>query len=696
MVLSRYDSRVNYDEIKSINEADKLAPSELYQIEINNVDVIIAIGKPLNTYEDQNIIYFPIYLVKYNDFVIQIGVYEIDAELYYNDYIEDESMDVDNLKNPLLYSFVTDEMLKKERKIPKSTLRELLKESSTEKSQKKVNSDDEVEEEEEIIVSPPESESVLTVVIPEGRKAIFTVINGAIIPKDLVEETSQSAMDIREKYHENKTDTWLQKFMMNKNYGVADAELNDGDAFFVSIRDAFATIGQQTTVNKLRTNLSKEISVDMFNEYKTEYEVYKNSLKQDLVKSKELTTQHQDLKSKYSTTLDRTEQQILINSAKEVKSEFDKTKNETLITKRILQDYKFMDKAPTVEKLRSQMNTTNFWSETSWIIATLERILNVKLIVLSSESYKNKDFDNVLQCGQLKDPVLISDGIFTPEFYILLENTGKNFKLISYLNKQIFKFKELPYDIKKLVVEKCMEKNAGTFNIIPDFEIFRKTIKTGPSSQVIEETFDDLSEAKMRGLYDDQVTFHFYSKSDTKPLPGKGSGEKVPKAKLTDFVELARFPDWRRKLDTMWVKPFSLQNHKWSSVEHYYQANKFKRTSPEFYLSFTVESGSELSKNPELAKSAGSKNGKHNKELVRPVEVKLDPDFYNKNDKQVLFDANYAKFTQDDELKRMLLATKKAKLTKHSTGKSPKLCNELMLVRDKIQRAEIIDETIYI
>ena len=117
MVLSRHDSRVNYDEIRSINEADKLAPSELYQIEINNIDVIIAIGKPLNTYEDQNIIYFPIYLVKYNDFVVQIGVYELDAEVYYNDYLDDALIDVDSLKNPLLYSFATDDMLFKERSL---------------------------------------------------------------------------------------------------------------------------------------------------------------------------------------------------------------------------------------------------------------------------------------------------------------------------------------------------------------------------------------------------------------------------------------------------------------------------------------------------------------------------------------------------------------------------------------------------
>ena len=73
------------------------------------------------------------------------------------------------------------------------------------------------------------------------------------------------------------------------------------------------------------------------------------------------------------------------------------------------------------------------------------------------------------------------------------------------------------------------------------------------------------------------MTFLFYNKSDIKALPGKGTGEKIPKVKLTDFIELAKFPEWRRKLDTMWVKPFSLQNHKWSSVEHFYQANKFKK-----------------------------------------------------------------------------------------------------------------------
>jgi predicted NAD-dependent protein-ADP-ribosyltransferase YbiA (DUF1768 family) len=237
-----------------------------------------------------------------------------------------------------------------------------------------------------------------------------------------------------------------------------------------------------------------------------------------------------------------------------------------------------------------------------------------------------------------------------------------------------------------MIAEKCLEGISGPFAIIPDFQKF----KAGLKKNVIKEAqYEDLTESKLRGLYNDDIVFLFYSKSNDKPLPGKGAGEKIPNDRLKEYAELATIPQWRKKLSNFWVEPFSLDNHQWASVEHYYQASKFKKTHPDFYLSFSLDSGTDLSKDPALAKAAGGKSGKSKGELLRPVEVTVDPDFFGKRHKQEMYAAQYAKFTQNQDLKRLLLATGDAKLTHHRRGSPPVVFDDLMLIRDKIKRNEL-------
>jgi predicted NAD-dependent protein-ADP-ribosyltransferase YbiA (DUF1768 family) len=675
MVKSKIDSGVSYPELKSVDSGDTKLEADLYQIEINGIDVMIAVGNAKNTFEDKNILYFPIYLVKHNNKVVQIGVFEIKASNYLS-YLDDyNNLNIEMMHEPLIYSFATPEFLNKLRMEPEVPLRRV-------KEEGKAESEEEDEDEDEQEGEVEEYNEYYE--IPKEREDIFVLTKGVPLPPLLREETKKQAKDYREKYHETPSDTWIEKFMKNKNYNIIDNE-GGGDCLFATIRDAFSSIAQQTSVNKLRKKLSHDATENIFLNYKEQYDMYNATLIKDTQTIKELEAQYLLLKQRFGEIIDRNEKKMVLNEAKSVKEQHDKLVEEKKITAEILKEYKFMKGVDSLEAFKSKIKKCDFWADT-WAISTLERILNIKFIIMSSDLYKNGDMKNILQCGQLNDTILEQRGRFTPEFYIIIDHTGYHYKLIGYKKKMIFKFVEIPYDIKKMIAEKCLEKNAGPFAIIPDFQKF----KASQSKTVIKEAqYEDLTEAKLRGLYDDNIVLQFYSKSVGKPLPGKGSGEKIPNERLKEFSELATIPEWRKKLSNFWVQPFSLDNHQWASVEHYYQGSKFKKTFPDFYLSFSLDSGTDLSKDPAMAKAAGGKSGKFDGVRIRPIEVIADSDFFGKRASREMYAAQYAKFTQNEDLKKMLLATGSAKLTHFVRGALPVVFDELMLIRDKIRRNEI-------
>ena len=675
MVLSKLDSDISYPELKSVDSGDLKMEANLYQLEIKDIDIIIAVGNSKNTYEDKNILYFPIYLVKYNNKVIQIGLYEIKSSDYLSYLDKYNNLDIEKMEEPLIYSFVSKDFLNKMRLKPDVPLHRIDKEEG-----EITESEDEDDEDEE----DDEDNYVVDYEISPERQDIFVKIKGVPLPPLLPEETQKQSKDIREKYHESSKDTWIDKFMKNHNYNIQDNE-GGGDCLFATVRDAFSSIAQQTSVNKIRKKLAEEATQEIFDGYKEQYDMYNASIIRDTNKIKELANEYLLYKERIHQTIDRNEQKTIVVQAKEVKKEHDRLVEEKRVSAAILKEYKFMKGIGNLDQFKRAVRHCDFWADT-WAISTLERILNIKIIVMSSENYKADDTKNVLQCGQLNDKILEQRGRFTPDFYIIVDYTGNHYKLIGYKKKMIFKFSEIPYDIKKMIYEKCMEKNAGPFFIIPDFLKFKATQK---KTVIKEAQYEDLSESKLRGLYNDDIVFQFYSKSLDKPLPGKGSGEKIPSDRLREYSTLASIPQWRKKLSNFWVQPFTLDNHKWASVEHYYQGSKFKKTHPDFYLSFSIDSGTDLSKDPSMAKAAGEKNGKFKGELLRPVEVSIDSDFSEKRQKREIYASQYAKFTQNEDLKTLLLATGDAKLSHFIKGSEPVVFDELMLIRDKIRKTEI-------
>ncbi len=712
MVLSKIDKSVSYPELKSIDPDDSNKEFDLYEIEVHGLDVIIAVGNSKNTYEEYNITYFPIYLVNEKNKVIQIGVYEILASNLLNYLDESDEIDVGKFDEPLIYKFANKNYIDKNRKIPENSLETLTKsKTNSNKSVSDVDSDsiteeiylasisntntgkyedteeDDEEDEESTTEKKELTESSESLIIPDIRKDIFVLIKGVPIPTLLKEETSKEAKDIRERYKETSNDLWIQKYMKNQYYDINENEGN-GDCLFYTIRDSFAQIAQQTSIQKIRNKLSEEVNQELFNNYKDKYDIYNATLIAETNEIKQMEKDYAEIKAKFKEVLDRDERNKLANFGMELKEKHDQLVKEKKVTANLLKEFKFMKNIDTLDKFKKLIRTCDFWADT-WAVSTLERILGIKFIIMSSEAFKEKDIDNVVLCGQLNDQILKNKGIFDPDYYIIVEHTGDHYKLISYKKKLILKFKELPYDIKKMIVDKCMEKNSGSYELIPDFINFKETIKSKKGIVTDEIDYSDLTEAKIRGLYDDHVVFLFYSKSNDKPLPGKGAGEKIPDDLVREYAPLATIPKWRKKLSNFWIEPFALDNHKWASVEHYYQASKFKKNNPEFYLSFSLDSGTGLSKDAGMAKGAGGKTGKYKGEIIRPKEVSIDPEFFDGRDKKEMYDAQLAKFTQNEELKHLLLATKDAKLTHHVRGKEPVVFEDLMIIRDKIRNNNI-------
>ena len=141
--------------------------------------------------------------------------------------------------------------------------------------------------------------------------------------------------------------------------------------------------------------------------------------------------------------------------------------------------------------------------------------------------------------------------------------------------------------------------------------------------------------------------FVFYSKSADK-LPGRGANERVPEG---SFDELRKCNDWRKKLSNFWMSEFEVDGVRWKSVEHYYQASKFKRGNIGLY---------EKIRDCESALEAKRLGGKRNK---------CDEDFFTSGRcNEEMFRAQYAKFTQNEELRNMLKSTGDVELYHYMRG----------------------------
>ena len=667
MVVSKINPDVNYFEINTLHENDIFKKSELYTLLFNDIHVVVSIGQENKEYEDKNIIYFPIYLIDSDKKGRPIGVYEIRANEYL-EFFDNNRLNIQYFDFPLLYSFVKPEYLNK--------------------IQLKMNS--------EFITQNDEDSDI-------GSDDEKDNNVDDIYQKTSIEETKKEAQDIREKYHEKDEDDWIVKYTQNPNYELKD-NYGNGDCLFLTIRDAFSTIGISRSVNQLRKMLAEDKTAEeIYKEYKTLYDEIKMSHSKDKKDFKKISEDFKNIKELAINSIDREEKNKYKEMLMNLQSQHKRLHDSIKYSKENLNEMSHMNNINSFSDFQQRIQTCEFWGDV-WAITTLERILNIKTIILSSNHYENGDTMKVLQCGITNDISLSNSGIFTPDHYIMLDYTGSHYRLITYKDKAMMTYDDIPYDIKKMIIEKCMEKEEGGFNLIPEFKQFRQV--NFPDENVVEanmnvnvndnesdivrmagETNSDVvKKYTNQSLFTEETIFQFYSKS-ANDKPGKGAGvEKISKEDIISnkYAELAKMKDWRRKLSNFWEQPFMLDNNNWLSVEHYYQGSKFKNDNREFYLSFSLDSNTELSKSAAMAKEAGGKTGKFKGKLIRPKNVSIDAEFFDTRHEDEMYKAQYAKFNQNDDLKEMLLATNDAKLVHFQRGKESVVFYGLMKIRKQM------------
>ena len=697
MVLSEIHPTIQYKEQKELYDDDVEMETKLYDIYFPSMrlKLTVAPGKQKHMMNNKGIVFFPIYLIHNDKFIMQIGVYELFAEELPSilDSENENEIDLGLIKrDPLLYSFSTQEELKEygvyaddiddieesepdelDDTIIKGVVGDAIGDGKIDDDKELENdeSDDESDDDTNEQIHNTDTGKKRSYISVLGRKKYMSLFVDKIDHKSLPllpEETSDEASSDKRVFKEKLSTTWIEKFMKNNNYTISKTG-PDGNCFFYVIRDAYESIGKKTTVEKLRNIFSESIDEQTYMMYKEKFNMFKESYDQDTIEQKQLKEEITNSKKKYKITKDRKAQETLEKHIEE-KTELLKSITDGIdTTKDILSEFQYMEKIDSLEQFKEFIKTPKCWADTL-TISTMETILNIKFIILSQESYENDDKDNVVLCGQINDEIS-SKSTFEPSFYIITQFSGDHYDLIGYKSKFMLQFSEIPYDLKKLILMKCLEKKSGPYNLIPEF----KEMKSHYDSKVVKNDVKLQSESS---IFDENIVFQIYHNSSDKPFPGKGAGEKIepdiPETRKK-YAELSKIINWRRKLANTHIEPFLLKGKNWNSVEHYIQAQKFKST-PELYDQFTLESKSSISEDPIKARDAGTKK------TYFKDKYKIDPTFSSKIS-EYLTESLEAKFS-NEELKKVLLATRDAKIVSFARANTAPVMTELMQVRKSL------------
>jgi hypothetical protein len=244
MVKSIINPDIEYSELNSIDKSDIDYESTVYDIQLYDNDLEIALGKEIFTKQEKGIIFYSIYLLLGSIVACKIGIFEIESDKFHN--ILDTDNDIDLKKGNILYfnneNYVR-ELIKEYNENNKEVRVETVNEEPAVDDEIEVDKEDDKMEKDN---SEDESEDVFKLNITEEKKSkqqektdetlkegIFE-IDHSERAANLPEETKEDSQQMKEEYVEKPRNKWIETFMKNNNYDVEETN-KDGNCFFETI-----------------------------------------------------------------------------------------------------------------------------------------------------------------------------------------------------------------------------------------------------------------------------------------------------------------------------------------------------------------------------------------------------------------------------------------------------------------------------
>ena len=729
-----------YAELSRLEPEDEDYTTDAYELEIKGETVVVAFGKIKREFEKTRygVVYYPMDLVnRHNHEVVRkIGLVEYFSkdESRFNDTME---LDIEASPfRPLIFSYITVAMLR-QANVGSADLADARLKAKA-KDKRKMQGLTSIETPEHVTKLASDQSTVTP--LAEAKQTVVSVsdedeasasddaadndktktdagrdgdgISDVVLPtqtKALADKERAEYKTAGVKHGSDGGKAWIQTFMKNRHFGIEDNE-GGTDSLFASIRDGLLSQGNMTdlTIEQMRVKMSEMATPELFNDYIKHYNKYAAQYKHHLGelarRNKEIDTITEERvqgKSLSSSDLLKIKGVIDKHTAErdEIKERVDYLKDV------VYRHYGYMKHTENKFQHFKTILTTRSFVPDAWALRALERAYNICIIRMSETRFKDNDLDNVIMCGDRIDdsPGLGMDMVtsnYKPILFLMLSVNDKDqYRLIRYHAKGSFAFPELQYDVRTHIMTKCIENPDVEFATIPQFkrllEIYPAHQRAGGGGgqnggggkhRAHGADADDNyggDDDKM-SVSRDVPIFQFYNRSGN-DFPGKGGGEYVPASMRHLFTPLSKITNWRRALSNFSESPFIMDGHTWFSVEHYYQGSKFRKQNRDFYLQFALDSKSEISKDPSIAKAAGSKSGILNGRLYRPKAVTVDNDFFTSGrGKQVLMEGLDAKFRQNTKMKNILLGTLNARLYHFQRGEKPILFTALMQTRSKL------------